>query len=234
LKLAPALTSLVAAGLVPILASCGSTPEQKYLKVGSVAKIHNVVVFASSKNLKLVREKRVEGLDSLAIFGLPGVGAALAELAVAWNVTAASDTQHSATLQAGTRKETIAQRLSGHFTKALSAGKVFDSIEETAQPEGTLLPKDLSNFDALLRLKVTEVSLRPVTPNEMSLFVEVSAEMVALRRGSEGPLLWSRVERSVNNESHTVEFYKSNGVPALDECLKKLARRLAADIAYSR
>ncbi len=100
--------------------------------------------------------------------------------------------------------------------------------------KGAQATKAFGNYDALLRLKVTEASLRQVRQNEWSLFLEISADMRSLRDGREGALLWSRHERMTTGDPHELEYYRTQMVPVLDASLSSLSKRLANDLVYSR
>ena len=225
--------SLLAAALVPVLVSCANVSEQKYLTQGSLTNVRKIVVVTSSKDVRVAGNKgalfTVLGLP----FGPAGLAAGLALDAVSWGIGSAVDAHNSTAVQESDRKETISQRLSGYFTKSLSANRVFESIDEAPMDSEGNQPA-MNSFDGLIRLKVTELSLEQVTVNEMSLFVEVSAEMVALRDGKEGHSLWSRTERLATGEPHTLEFFKKQGVPMLDAALASMAKRLADDLVYSK
>ncbi len=227
---APAF-SLLAAGVALILVSCATVPDQTYLKRGALANVRKVVVVASTEDVRVTGDKGV----LFTVLGVPFAPAGLVGIAVDWSIAGTVDAHRSAAVRAVSPKETIAQRLSGHFTRSVSASSVFDTIEQASPGDASVRsPEALRNFDAMLRLKVTELSVRPVTQNEWSLFVELSAEMVPLSEGREGTLLWSRRERLASNEPHELEFYKSQGLPMLDAALASLAKRLADDLIYSK
>ena len=159
----------------------------------------------------------------------------LLSLPIDWAIRGTVDASQVRDLQSAKPKETIAQRLSGYFTKMLLEGSVFDSVQGIpAEAAGAKTPEYLRNYDGLVKLRVKSVSLRMVSQDELSLFVTLSAEMVSLKNGKEDVLLWSRQEKMESKEPHTLEFYKKNGIPMLDECLKKLSRRLADDLIYSK
>jgi hypothetical protein len=172
-----------------------------------------------------------------AVWVLFGPLGLLTSTSIDWAIKGSEDASQVRDLQSARPKETIAQRLSGYFTKMLLEGSVFDSVQGIpAEAAGAKTPEYLRNYDGLVKLRVKSVSLRMVSQNELSLFVELSAEMVSLKNGKEDVLLWSRQEQIISGEPHTLEFYKKNGVPIpmLDECLKKLSKRLADDLIYSK
>ena len=227
---------MLALSLVCLVTSCGTVPQQKYFQKGSLTNMRRVAVIVSSGDLQ-VRQSREGQMDAgqFSVGLLFGPLALIATEPIDWAIKSGADASQAQSLQATRPKKTIAQRLSEHFTKTLSDSRVFDSIQEIpADTKGGPLTESLSNQDALIRLRVTDVSLRPVTRDELSLYVEVSAEMVVLKNGKERRQLWSRQERTSSNEPHPLDFYKSQGVPMLDECLGKLANRLADDIIYAK
>ncbi len=229
MKLRSEVCSWLAAGLVPILTSCATgIPEQTYLKQGSLANVRKIVVLASADDVKVRGDNNLGNSFLGLLFGVVG-------LAVDWSVSSAVDSQRTATIQPGNEKQTVAERLSRHFIKSVAADRRFDSVEEASMDaKGAQATKAFGNYDALLRLKVTEASLRQVRQNEWSLFLEISADMRSLRDGREGALLWSRHERMTTGDPHELEYYRTQMVPVLDASLSSLSKRLANDLVYSR
>jgi hypothetical protein len=232
---AVAVKNLATLAAVSLLVSCGTVRKQKYFEKGSLTTVRRVVVAASSESIT-VDKSRAAGNSVLALpLMLLSPLALLAWEPIEYGIRSGVDSAHAAALRPARPKRTIAQRLSEHFTKTLSERNVFETIQEMPAEVSGGPPRDyLSNNDALIRLRVTEISLKRVTRDELSLFVKLSAEMVSLRSGKENLVLWSRQESLLGEEAHTLEFYKTQGIPALDSCLAKLGRRLADDITYSK
>jgi hypothetical protein len=229
------MRNLAALAAICLLASCGTVPKQKYFEKGSLTTVRRVVVAASSESIT-VDKSRAAGNSILALpLMLLSPLALLAWEPIEYGIRSGVDSAHATALRSARPTRTIAERLGEHFTKTLSERNVFESIQEMPpDAKGGPPPEYLRNNDALIRLRVTEVSLKMATRDELSLFVELSAEMVSLRGGKESVLIWKRREALLSEETHTLEFYKTQGIPALDSCLAKLAGRLADDITYSK
>jgi hypothetical protein len=237
LKAGFTIQSILALVVVAFLASCATIPDQKYLQKGSLSNIRSVLVVTSSEDLTMKRaqERGEMNAGQFAVGMLFGPLALLAYEPIDWAIKGAEDASQVRDVQSAEPKETIAQRLSGHFTKMLLEGNVFGSVQGIpADAAGAKTPEYLMHYDGLVKLRVKSVSLRRVNKTDLSLFVELSAEMVSLKNGKEDVLLWSRQEKIKSGEPHTLASYKKNGVPMLDECLKKLSRRLADDLIYSQ
>ncbi len=179
----------------------------------------------------------VEGVTGIALRASPLVipAAVVVGVPILWGVQSGKDASQAKTLRSAEPKETIAQRLSEHFTKTLLEAGAFDSVQETPTgAEDEKVREQLRSQDGLVRLRVNQVCLRRVSAYGLSLVVEVSAEMVSLKNGKEDALLWSRHENLESGEVHPMESYRTNGIPMLDVSLAKLAKRLADDIIYSK
>ncbi len=218
--------------LLYLATACGTVPDQRFLKKGSLSGIRRVGVSTSSHELS-VRQHR-ESMEINPVVLVSPLAAVILE-PVDWAIRSGADASQARVIRANRPKETIAQRLSAHFIRRLSDSRVFESVQEIpADVKGSQEAHWLSGQGAVIRLRITDVSLRLVTHNEFSLFVELSAEMLSLRAGKEQTVLWSRIERTSSNELHTLDFYKTQGIAALDEVLGKLAGRLADDLIYTK
>lgn len=239
----------MALALVCSVTSCSTVPDQKYLQKGSLSNIRRVLVVTSSEDLTVKNagvpqapehsrggeaEEDIE-LLALGLFPLPSLGIVAVAAPIIWTVQSGKDASQAKTLRSARPKETIAQRLSEHFTKTLLEAGAFDSVQETpTEAEAGEAREQLKRQDALVNLRVKQVCLRRVSPYGLSLLVEVSGEMFSLKDGKKDMLLWSRQENLDSEEAHPMEFYRTNGIPMLDVSLAKLAKRLADDIVYSK
>ena len=215
-----------------MVAACGTVPDQKFLKPGSLSGIGKIGIIASSHDLTVRKHRESNEVNPVMLF-FPLTAVILEP--IDWAIKSSADASNAHSLQANRPKVAIAGRFSSHFTQRLAKSRVFESVQEIPADTRGDQPADWrSGLDAVIRLRVADISLRPVTRDELSLFVEVSAEMVSLNQGKEQALLWSRVERVHDNEMYTLDFYKKNGVSVLDHTLEKLASRLADDLIYSK
>lgn len=226
--------------LLPLLAicfltSCASIPKETPAQPVHLSRLHRVLVAVSSDDLKVKRaSERTVGPSEMfvgVLFPLPF----LAVETIDWGVGRAADSSPWKALEPSGSRETIAQRMSAYFRQALADSKAFEVVQEMPAETADAPTRTFArNFDGVVKLRITEIALRKVNNYELALFVTVTAEMASLSEGRERSLLWRRQEKLTSEEAQPLDFYKAHGIPALDTCLARLARRLADDLAYSQ
>lgn len=121
--------------------------------------------------------------------------------------------------------------LGKYFVEEMEKADVFKirQLDKKTTPE---LKQD--GYDACIELNIEELSLRKEPySDKCRVHILVNGKMIDLR---EERLLWEKNENVLSEEEYTIDEYKENlGMlgQIIDRMLRKIAGRLACDIAYS-
>jgi hypothetical protein len=236
----PSLSCLLAF----LLVSCASLPKQTYLKGGELSTVEGVVLKVSGKDIE-VRYSRdtpmpgiVHFITFLGAVALGPAAIAMAPAAVAISTAtgarAAKDSKLTGNAKENLSRPYAIQSLRGHLKDRLLHYAVFKRIafadEAESERREMLLGDD---YQALIELKITEVSFRRVEGDRLGVQLAVSARMTDLRTKR---VIWERHEQLRGNQTFAVDELadRERARHSLDQMIAAITDRLAADLAYSK
>jgi hypothetical protein len=209
------------------LCACGSvTPTQTYLRAADLRGINSVAVSATSANVSVAYEHG-QNLPNPLQGWIPEFSP-LYRLVdeILEQQRAGEDREHAASIQRNVGPAEVEAVLLQAFARELGKSSALAVVPVTS---GAPLSDVVQGADAIVQLRVDSIGLRRIGSNELRLEVSVHAQM----EKRDGRTLWSRDDRTQARRAYPLEYYKEHGVPELEELLRQIGTRLAAELVYA-
>jgi hypothetical protein len=200
---------------------CAITPGQKYLHSSDIRGLDSVAVFVTSTDFGVYYEHGQGKPAPLAeFFGLAGP-----LLVMGWRT--GQDSSHAKEIQRNIQVSQVEAALLDEFTRELRDNSKLTIITAASQTSSSANDRPAS---AVINLNIKEVALHRSATDEMRLEVLVHAELIR----SGGLVLWQRDDKAQSRRSYTLDYYKEHGVPELESLVRRIGKRLAAEIIYAK
>ena len=200
---------------------CSATSKQTYLHSSDIHGLDSFVITVTSTDLNVYYESGQGRPAPLAEF--IGPGAIL--LTEAWR--SGEDRAHAKEIQQKTRIAQAEAALLDEFTRELKTNSNFTIVATSAEPSSSTNDKTVSAF---INLNIREVTLHRTVADEMLLEVLIHAELIS--KG--GKVIWQRDDKTQSRRSYNLDYYKEHGAIELESLVRRIGKRLAAEIATAK
>ena len=222
--------------IASLLISCGTTVyRQTYLTSTSLSGISKVAVVVSAGDIKVSDSTYSDSaVAGLLIFIMPlapliAIPAAMLDAGVKTAVRSGVDSAQAEKIGKHVNLIYIEDKLAQSFIQPLRGSPCFQTIEYVTDKKQDDRQLSAAGHNAVIRLSVRGISLDRTAGNNVSLNIFVRGEMKCL---SSGKIVWDREEYIASSESHSLDYYKENGLKELDAMLEKSGKKLANDFIY--
>jgi len=217
--------------IIAIIVSCAAVPKQVDFNKSRITNIKSVALQVTAKELDVRFATETGWSSGHLIFAL----LAPLTLPITMGVESASenlsDQAQANEFQKDVTRKYLENLLGDNFINDIQNSKMF-SIEKVVERDNKQLLKQ--GNDAIIEIKVEELSLKRITQNKSRILVRASGTMIDLRQDE---VIWKRIVTMVSAEEYTFEEYKADNSRLLQEQLSttfnKLASRFSNDIIFS-
>lgn len=218
-----ALVSLyVCMGSFLISCTTATVPRQIYLANTSLSGISKVAVVVSASGPKVSYSSSSPKAGVGVLFGVLGI---MLEAAA----RSGEDHEHAEEIGKKMHLDYIEDKLAQSFMQPLKQGGCFQTTEYMTNKNQISQQLSAKGYDAVIRLFVREISLNRIEADHVRLSFYVRGQMEHL---SSGKVLWDREEFFSSSESHSLDYYKKNGLKELDVMLERAGQNFAYDFVY--
>jgi hypothetical protein len=207
-------------------------PPGTYLKNTSLSHISKVAIVASVSAPK-VSYSTAKGNDSENLVFLAGFPPALLVVLAAVGTEAAIrsgvDYRHAGEVKEHVDFGHFEEKMAQSFMQPLQKRGCFQTTEYLTDKNQDAQRLSAKGYDAVIRLFVRKISLKRVAGDNVGLDAYVRGQMEYF---SSGKVVWDREEHLFSPETHSLDYYKENGLKELDGMLEKAGRVLAYDFVY--
>jgi hypothetical protein len=217
-------------GLALLMLSCATTPpKETYITSANLSGISKVAIVASANapDLSYVTQSTSPGplLATAILFPILIFPA----IAIEGIARSGADSSHAKEIGKRVDLTSIEDKIADVFSGSIVSAGCFKSVERIKNKNQEEQLLSTSGYDAIIRLKVYEISLDRRAGDYVGLHIHVQGQLKNLRSGQ---ILWDREEMVTAPESHQLDYYKENGLKELNALLEKAGKMLAYDFVY--
>lgn len=208
-----------------LLTSCASIPKQTYLNKTSFSGTSRAVVTVSVTTPKVTHALNNPHLGWPLFSWLAGYGFTRATLVNA----AAEDAESGDAIEKHIDIKNIEENLGNTFSQLVSKSNHFQAIDYITDKSPNNNKLLSAGYNMLIRLSVSEISIRSTTVDHVKLHILMHGEMEDLATKS---MVWDRDEKISSSEMELLENMKDKGPKYLNTMLEKAVKYLANDFIY--
>ncbi len=216
---------VISVNMLLMQSSCASSlPKEIYLTKTDITSISKVAVIASSNIPEVFYTDTTSPGAQIFSFILFGP---LVALGIHEATMASKDNEHSQEVGKRVDVGIIEDKIAKAFITSLGKNSCLKNADYVKEQDERRM--SVADYDAVLSLTVSKITLYRVYTDNVKLQVHVKGLLKSLRSGN---ILWDREEIATSRNSNTLEYYKENSMKELDAVLEKAGRNLAYDFIY--
>jgi hypothetical protein len=226
------LRSCLCVCIASLLVSCGDTvPKQSYLASTSLSGISRVALVVSATPPKVSYSLNSQNayVSCLLLLSITAVVPAMLEAVVENAVRSGEDRGHAEKMGKHVNLTYLEDKLAQSFIQPLRGSPCFQTIDYVTDKKQDDRQLSAAGYNAVIRLSVRELSLDRIGGDNVTLHIFVHGEMKYL---SSDKIVWNREEYIESSESHSLAYYRENGLKELDVMIEKAGRKFAYEFIY--